>query len=99
MLRLPPRDTRAPILPLLFAIMIGTPSSTLAQVVPPAAPPSDTVKAILPPRNPLPSEAASAAVRRFSFIAYGDTRGRRDGVDPQYEHSLIVDAMLRTIRA
>jgi hypothetical protein len=28
---------------------------------------------------------------------YGDTRGRRDGVDPQYEHSLVVDAMMRSI--
>lgn len=46
---------------------------------------------------PLPAERASADVTRFSFIVYGDTRGRRDGVDPQYEHSLIVESMLRTI--
>ena len=67
---------------------------------PPASPPvADTVRAILPPKSPLPSEAASAGVERFSFIVYGDTRGRRDGVDPQYEHSLVVDEMLRRIRA
>lgn len=36
---------------------------------------------------------------RFSFIVYGDTRGRRDGVQEQYEHSLVVDGMLRTIAA
>jgi hypothetical protein len=81
------------------AIAIGFVTSVAsAQVTPPAAaaaPP--TVAAIAPARNPLPAEAASASVTRFSFIAYGDTRGRRDGVDPQYEHSLVVDAMLRTI--
>jgi hypothetical protein len=57
----------------------------------------DSVAAIAPPASPLPAEAASANVTRFSFIAYGDTRGRRDGVDPQYEHSLVVDGMLRSI--
>jgi Calcineurin-like phosphoesterase len=61
---------------------------------PPAAEP---VIAIKRPTNPLPAEAASANVNRFSFIVYGDTRGRRDGVDPQYEHSLVVESMLRTI--
>ncbi len=55
------------------------------------------VVAIEPPRFPLPPEAESADVTRFSFIVYGDTRGRRDGEDPQYEHSLIVESMLRTI--
>lgn len=61
----------------------------------PAAP--EPVKAIVAPRVPLPSEAASAGVTRFSFIVYGDTRGRRDGTAIQYEHSLIVESMLRTI--
>lgn len=64
---------------------------------PAAPPPPDTVRAIARPRQPIPDEAASAAETRFSFIAYGDTRGRRDGVEVQYEHSLIVDAMLRVI--
>jgi Calcineurin-like phosphoesterase len=63
----------------------------------PAPSAGDTVVAIARPARPLPPEAASADVTRFSFIAYGDTRGRRDGIDPQYEHSLIVDAMLRSI--
>ncbi|MGH7600281.1 MAG: metallophosphoesterase, partial [bacterium] len=58
----------------------------------------ETVRAIAPPRNPLPPEEASANVTRFSFIVYGDTRGRRDGQAIQYEHSLIVDAMLGTIK-
>ncbi len=74
--------------------------SAFAQVPSPApavATPPDTVRAILPPRQPLPAESASAGVTKFSFIAYGDTRGRRDGTELQYEHSLIVDAMLRQI--
>src|SRR6516165_236579 len=36
------------------------------------------VEAIHPPASPLPPEAKSAGVTRFSFIAYGDTRGERD---------------------
>lgn len=58
----------------------------------------DQVRAIRPPATPLPSEAASAAVTRFSFIAYGDTRGRQDGTALQYEHSGVVDAMLTQIQ-
>lgn len=65
--------------------------------VDPAAAAPDTVRAIVPPKQPIPAESASAGVTRFSFIAYGDTRGRRDGTEVQYEHSLIVDAMLRVI--
>lgn len=61
-------------------------------------PVSEPVRAITPPRNPLPAESASAGVTQFSFIVYGDTRGRRDGVAEQYEHSLIVDSALATIQ-
>ncbi len=57
----------------------------------------EPVVAIKRPITPMQSEAQSAAVTRFSFIVYGDTRGRRDGIDPQYEHSLVVESMLRTI--
>lgn len=80
----------------IIASLLG--SQLLAQV---AQPPVDTtpVVAIKSPRNPLPAEAASANVTRFSFIAYGDTRGRRDGTNEQYEHWLVVESMLRTIRA
>ncbi len=56
-----------------------------------------TVQSIRPPKHPLPPESATADVTRFSFLVYGDTRGRRDGAAIQYEHSLIVDSMLRTI--
>ena len=56
------------------------------------------VLAITPPANPLPDEAASGGVTKYSFIVYGDTRGRRDGTAIQYEHSLIVDSMLAQIK-
>lgn len=59
---------------------------------------SEQVGAIAAPANPLPTEAASAGMTRFSFLVYGDTRGRRDGVQEQYEHSLIVDSMIATIK-
>lgn len=77
--------------------------TALAQATPAGPPaaqaaPSEPVRAIAAPRNPLPAEAASADVTRFSFIVYGDTRGRRDGVQEQYEHSLIVDSALAAIK-
>ncbi len=58
----------------------------------------ERVKPISPPNTPLPPEAQSRDVARFSFIAYGDTRGRRDGSAIQYEHSLIMDSMLAQIK-
>jgi hypothetical protein len=58
----------------------------------------ERVKPISPPSTPLPPEAQSRNVARFSFIAYGDTRGRRDGAAIQYEHSLIVDSMIAQIK-
>ncbi len=61
------------------------------------AQPRDTVIPIRPPRVPLPTEAASARETRFSFIAYGDTRGRHDGVEVQAEHQLVMESMVRTI--
>ncbi|MBW8770262.1 MAG: metallophosphoesterase [Gemmatimonadetes bacterium] len=59
---------------------------------------TDTVPPILAPRTPIPPEGATAGVRRFSFIAYGDTRGRHDGVELQAEHQLVIEAMLNTIK-
>src|SRR5947208_12313659 len=58
----------------------------------------EQVRAIAAPANPLPTEAAAAGMTRFSFVVYGDTRGRRDGVQEQYEHSLIIDSMVATIK-
>jgi len=59
---------------------------------------SEPVRVIKPPRTPLPAEEASAQVNRFSFIVYGDTRGRRDGWAEQYEHWLVVSSALNTIQ-
>lgn len=59
---------------------------------------TERVNAIVPPAKPLPPEAESRGVTRFSFIVYGDTRGRREGIAIQYEHSLIVDRMLIEIK-
>jgi 3',5'-cyclic AMP phosphodiesterase CpdA len=73
-----------------------------AQTQRPSAAPTvagkEIVRAIAPPKNPLPPETASAAIEKFAFIVYGDTRGRRDGKEIQYEHSLIVESMLNTIK-
>jgi hypothetical protein len=60
--------------------------------------PMETVEAIKPPKDPLPREEDSVHVDQFSFIVYGDTRGRRDGKELQYEHSLIIDSMLSNIK-
>ena len=58
----------------------------------------ELARAIAAPRVPLPSEGATDGVRRFSFIAYGDTRGRHDGIEVQAEHKLVVESMIATIR-
>lgn len=66
-----------------------------------AAPqPRDTIVTVptRAPRVALPSEAASARIRKFSFIAYGDTRGRKDGIELQAEHGMVVASMLETIK-
>ena len=60
--------------------------------------PRDSVFPTLPPRTPLPPEAATAGITKFSFIMYGDTRGRHDGTDVQAEHTLVIESMIATIR-
>src|SRR5215212_1391830 len=80
-------------------------SAVIIAQQPPVAPPVLTpflvpVRPIEPPATPLAPEAASAAVTRFSFFAYGDTRsggaagvpGDGDVIHP--EHTRIVDRML-----
>lgn len=62
------------------------------------APEQESITPIKPPATPLPDEAASAGVTKFTFFAYGDTRGRLDGTAIQYDHSLIVDSMLAQIK-
>ena len=76
------------------AVLALIPALALAQV--PAQ--ADTVFPTSPPRVALPSEAATARVTKFSFIAYGDTRGRQDGTALQAEHGLVIESMLSTIR-
>ena len=61
-------------------------------------PATDSIVPTLPPRVPLPEEAATANVSRFSFIVYGDTRGRHDGNEIQAEHELVIESMLGTIK-
>ena len=70
----------------------------LAGTKPGVAQDAERVKAIAPPAAPLPSEEQSRGVTRFSFILYGDTRGRHDGVSIQYEHSMVVDGILGQIK-
>ena len=64
-----------------------------------AAQDTTVVTPISPPVVALPPEAATAAVRKFSFIAYGDTRGGLDGIALQTNHALVVASILRTIAA
>src|SRR5262245_40917046 len=79
----------------VICIAIFIPGWFVAQSNPPA---QQQVQAIAPARNALPPEAASAGVTKFSFIVYGDTRGRRDGVELQYEHRMVIDGMLAAVK-
>ena len=63
-----------------------------------AAPSRFYVRPIEPPDPPLPSEAESSAVTRFSFVVYGDTRSPVDGRAPQPDHGVVIDRMLAKIR-
>jgi calcineurin-like phosphoesterase family protein len=84
---------------------VGMPIAAQQPVPPaPAVPAWVAVRPIEPSATPLPGEAASAGVTRFSFIAYGDTRssgvpnepGDGDVVHP--EHSRLVDRMIARAR-
>jgi hypothetical protein len=77
----------------VFALSAIAASSPLAQ----QAPAPVVVRAIEPPAIPLPAESASAAIRKFAFIAYGDSRGPADGQIVQPQHSAVVDTMLDAI--
>ena len=76
-----------------LAVLAPAPSGAQAVAVV-----DSVVTPILPPRTPLPAEGATAGVTKFSFIAYGDTRGRHDGTELQAEHTLVVESILATIR-
>ncbi len=47
---------------------------------------------------PLPAESQSAGIERFSFLAYGDTRSRVDGMSVQPEHLMVVNGMIDSIK-
>jgi hypothetical protein len=59
-------------------LAVGLSAVALARqqaVQPPVVPPVwVAVRPIAPPATPLPTEAASATVTKFSFFAYGDTK-------------------------
>ncbi|HEY6894400.1 MAG TPA: metallophosphoesterase [Rhodanobacteraceae bacterium] len=60
------------------------------------------VRPIRPPLHGLPSETASKGIRRFAFIAYGDTRCDCTAEAPEERepaHAAIVQAMLAKRRA
>jgi Calcineurin-like phosphoesterase len=92
------KRTRSAVWPRGFCLLLATVVSVLYVVLRVGAQEAERVVPITAPAEPLPDENASRAVAKYSFIAYGDTRGRRDGVALQYEHSLIVDSMLRQIK-
>src|SRR5438128_10549645 len=83
---------RIPCSLIAVVLLAGLVTSHASQAPPPA------VRTIVAPRKPLPPEDASAGATKFSYIVYGDTRGRRDGVELQYEHGLVVDSMLAVIK-
>lgn len=75
-----------------FLVAFAIAGAAIAQLPP-------TPRPIEPGRIALPPEAASAGETRFSFIAYGDTRGQADGSELQIEHGKVVDAMIEAIKA
>ena len=82
----------------LFALLVSSTFWASPWVPASAAQEPERTRAIAPPTTPLPPEADSRNVTRFSFLVYGDTRGRKDGVALQYEHSLVVDSMIAEIK-
>lgn len=64
-----------------------------------AAQDTTTAMAIFPPSSLLPPESATAHIKKFSFISYGDTRGGLDGIALQTNHSLVVSSILATVAA
>lgn len=90
--------------PLCLCAAIGAVAAAQQPPPTPAPPPLVLVKPIEPPQTPLPGEAASAGVTRFSFIAYGDTRSGGatdvpgDGQIVQVDHSRVVDRMIPRIQ-
>src|ERR1700690_4247084 len=75
------------------AVIVAAPRPFLAQ------PQQLPVLSIKPPPKPLPTEKDSKGQNRFSFIAYGDTRGPRDSTELQQAHGWVVDAIVKRVAA
>lgn len=90
-----------PALALRLAIVAGVLWVTAAPAAQPPDAADQAVETLEPPAHPLPPESASAFDTKFSFIAYGDTRGGGgvvDGEGPHPHHAALVDGMLAAIR-
>ena len=102
---MPTRVTSRRFLLALSLLALGTqPAPARAQAMVAVAPggklapcPADPVLPILAPKTPLPAAPATAGITKFTFIAYGDTRGRHDGQQLQAEHQLVIESMLARI--
>jgi hypothetical protein len=81
------------------ALVLLGPTAASAQRGGATAADTNIVAAISPPKTPLPPESATAGITKFSFIAYGDTRGPFDGTYLHYPHLLNVRSMIGNIRA
>jgi hypothetical protein len=83
-----------------IALLAGAALSFAASLSGQVAAPADSVnvRAIAPPTAPLPPENATASITKYSFIAYGDTRGEFDGTLINSAHLSVVQSMLRNIR-
>ena len=87
----------------VFVMKGGVVYKNLTQT--PAMTAAVAVKPIDPPATPLPAEAASAGITKFSFFAYGDSRGGNqpgvpsDGEVLHAHHNRLMDVMLERVKA
>ncbi len=95
-MRIPPTDsmtlarTVAPVV-ISIGFLVGAMAPAAAQT------PRGGVEAITPPAVRIPPEAQTADSTHFSFVVYGDTRSGNDGVDLQFEHSVVLHVMIDSI--
>lgn len=68
-------------------LLLALNASLHAQIVTPISAPSTPI-----------SESNSRSVTKFSFVVYGDTRGHFDDTAIQYDHSLIINSILKRIQ-
>jgi len=86
----------------ILVLLAGGTMASAQQAQPTLVPAIAAVRPIAPPATPLPDEAASAGITRFSFIAYGDTRCSCSVDKPAEDetaHAQVVDAMLERVKA